>query len=83
MSQCRMQVTQAQAYQDAFLIENNGAIAGLNEAEQCHQQRALAAARAADHADFGGVGQREGHAIEGGGEVGGVFEADVSELFWG
>ena len=72
-----------QTYQDATLADNNGALAGLNEAEQRNQQRALPAARAADDADFGGVGQLEGDAIEGTGESGCVLEAEVFELLRG
>ena len=72
-----------QTYQDTTLVDNNGTVAGLNKAEQCNQQRALAAARAANDADFCGVGQLEGDAIEGTGKSGCVLEADVFELLIG
>ena len=67
-------------YQCATSIKNNGAIAGLDEAEQRYQQRALAAAGAADNADLGSMRQLEGDAIKGRGKRGRVLEADVPEL---
>ena len=48
------------AYQRAAPIQNNGSVAGLNETEQRYQQRALAAACAADNSNLGRVRQLEG-----------------------
>jgi hypothetical protein len=69
-----------QTYQCATSIKNNGAIAGLDEAEQRYQQRALAAAGAADNTDLGRMRQLEGDAVKGRRKRWRVLEADVFEL---
>lgn len=68
------------AYQRAAPIQNNGSVAGLNETEQRYQQRALAAACAADNSNLGRVRQLEGDTIKGRRKLGRIFQADVFEL---